>query len=275
MRLDKGSLRRQVKVDKGLRFYHEVLGLDHLQYGLWEGEPLTLDGLRAAQERFAATLHDWIPEGVRTVLDVGCGTGASAERLLEKGYEVEGVSPDPYQRELVEGRTGMPFHLARLQEFEPEETYDLAMFSESAQYVWLDVFFPDVRKVAAGGHLLIADYFTVAEGELPERSGHPLDAFLAEAERHGFELLRRENVTERVLPTLELARGFVERFALPTAGLMAELFAQDHPRLYRLGRWLGRKKINKERARLEFMIDAEAFQQARKYLFLLFRVPER
>ena len=275
MRVDRGSLKRQVKVDKGLRFYHEILGLDHLQYGLWEeGEPLTLDGLRVAQDRYARTLHGWIPEGVRTILDVGCGTGASAERLLAAGYEVEGVSPDPYQRRLIERRADMPFHLARLQEFSPGKTYDLAMFSESAQYVWLDVFFPNVLKVAAGGYLLIADYFSVADGKLPERSGHPLEAFLAAAEASGFELSRREDVTERVLPTLELARGFVERYALPTARLMAELFEQDHPRLYRLTRWLARKKVEKELAKLRFMIDGESFRRAKRYLFLLFRVPE-
>ncbi len=271
---DRGSLRRQVKVDKGLRFYHEILGLDHLQYGLWEGEPLTLDGLKAAQERYAETLRGWIPEGVETILDVGCGTGASAAGLLQKGYRVEGVSPDPYQKRIVERRTGMPFHLARLQEFEPETTYDLAMFSESAQYVWLEVFFDHVRKVAGGGWLLVADYFVTADREgLPERSGHPMDAFFAEAERRGFELVRRDDVTDRVLPTLDLARGFIERYALPSLELAGELLAQDHPRLYRLGRWLARRKVEKELAKLEFLIDRDAFREAKRYLFLLFRVP--
>ena len=35
---DRGSRRRRVKVDKGLRFYHEILGLEHLQFGLWDGD---------------------------------------------------------------------------------------------------------------------------------------------------------------------------------------------------------------------------------------------
>ena len=272
--MDRGSQRRRVKVDKGLRFYHEILGLDHLQYGLWEGEPLTLDGLRAAQDRYARTLHSWIPEGVETILDIGCGTGASAARLLEKGYAVEGLSPDPFQKQVVEKRTGMPFNLARLQEFEPQRTFDLAMMSESSQYIWLDVLFPDARKVAAGGYLLIADYFIADDGaDLPEKSGHPLDEFLARGERHGFELLRREDVTERVLPTLDLARGFIDRYALPTANLGVELFAYDHPRLFKLVEWLSRKKVAKERAKLEFMMDRERFAAAKRYLFLLYKVP--
>ena len=274
-RVDKGSLKRQVKVDKGLRFYHEILGLDHLQYGLWRDEARNLDGLRAAQERYARTLHSWIPEGVETVLDVGCGTGASAARLIEQGYRVEGLSPDPYQKQLVERRTGMPFHLARLQELKPEKLYDLAMMSESSQYIWLDVFFSNVVKVAAGGHLLIADYFVdVDEPDLPEKSGHPLAAFLEQAERHGFELLRREDVTDRVLPTLDVARAFLERYVYPSGGLLVELAGHDHPRLTRLGQWLFRKFAGKEVTKVKYMTDSAEFKRTKKYLFLLFRVPE-
>ncbi len=274
-RVDKGSLRRQVKVDKGLRFYHEILGLDHLQYGLWDDEPRNLDGLRSAQERYARTLHGWIPDGVTTVLDVGCGTGASAARLLEQGYRVEGLSPDPYQKQTVERRTGMPFHLARLQEFKPEKRYDLAMMSESSQYIWLDVFFANVLKVAAGGHLLIADYFIdTGEPDLPEKSGHPLGAFLEQAESHGFELLRREDVTDRVLPTLDLARDFLERYVYPTADLMIELGSHDRPRLTRLIQWLAVKFGGKELAKVKYMTDSAEFKRTKKYLFLLFRVPD-
>jgi SAM-dependent methyltransferase len=272
---DKGSRRRQVKVDKGLRFYHEILGLDHLQYGLWDDEPRNLDGLKSAQERYARTLHDWIPEGVKTILDVGCGTGASAARLLELGYRVEGLSPDPYQKQLVASRTGMPFHLARLQEFRPEKTYDLAMMSESSQYIWIEVLFAKVVAVAAGGHLLIADYFIdVDEPGLPVSSGHPLAAFLEQAERHGFELLRREDVTDRVLPTLDVAREFLERYVYPSADLLVELASQDLPRLTRVVEWLVKKFAGKELAKVKYMIDSAEFKRTKKYLFLLFRVPQ-
>ena len=272
--MDRGSKRRRVKVDKGLRFYHEILGLDHLQYGLWEGEPLDLNGLKTAQERYAETLHSWVPEGVKTILDVGCGTGASAAGLLAKGYEVEGLSPDPYQRQIVERRTGMPFHLVRLQELVPKRTYDLAMMSESSQYVWLDVLFPSLLKVVPGGYALIADYF-IAEnaGELPEKSGHPLAEFQAEAERHGFELLRSEDVTERVAPTLDLARAFLERYAYPSLKLAGELFQNDHPHLFKLGRWLLSRKLEKELAKVGYMADSARFRQTKRYLFLLYRVP--
>ena len=127
--------RKRIKESTSLRLMREVLELDHLHYGLWRDEPLDLAGLKRAQERYAETLCDWVPDGVRSILDVGCGTGSMARRLAERGFEVEGLAPDPYLGEVFTERTGLDFHLARFQEFEPERTYDLILMSESAQYI--------------------------------------------------------------------------------------------------------------------------------------------
>ena len=35
-----------------------------------------------------------IPAGVHTILDVGCGAGNTARKLLERGYQVDCVSPN-------------------------------------------------------------------------------------------------------------------------------------------------------------------------------------
>jgi SAM-dependent methyltransferase len=223
---------RRVKVSTALRFYHEVVGLDHLHYGLWNGEPLTLDGLKVAQDRFTRHLLSWIPEGVRSVLDVGCGIGSTALMLKQSGYEVEGLSPDPYHQSVFSRRVGTPFHLSRFQEFRPLRRYDLVLMSESAQYIWLDRLFPAVGASAPGGHLLVADYFTVngAKGALG-RSGHALDRFLAEARTAGLDLVRREDVTERVAPTLELARSWIERYLDPCLALVSGItFRTDRRR---------------------------------------------
>ena len=266
-----------MKTSTALRFYHEVVGLDHLHYGLWDGDPIDLDGLRVAQERYVLHLLDLVPSGVRSVLDVGGGTGAVASRFWDAGYEIEGVSPDPYLNERFRER--LPFaacHLARFQEFEPTRRYDLVLMSESAQYVWLDHLFPSVARAAPGGHLLVADYFTVPEaaddgGPLAE-SGHRLDAFLAEAKRWGFRLEHREDVTDRVTPTLEIVRRWIERFGEPTVRLAADVLAARYPRLWKLARRLfGNRWRRLERRRA--IVDPEAFARAKRYLMLRFRVP--
>lgn len=265
--------RRRIKESFALRLYNEVLGLPHLHYGLWDGEPLTLEGMASAQERYAERLASYIPEGVTAILDVGCGTGAFSVELKSRGYRVEGLSPDPHQQKLYAERVGEPFHLTRFQDFEPVTSYDLVMMSEVAQYIWLPKFFPAVRRVAPGGHLLLADYFRItAGGERAEGSGHPLEAFMEEAERHGSTLIEREDVTEAAAPTLELGRRLVDRFVEPGLKLLGETVESRHPWIYALGRAaFGRRLAKLDRGR-DFL-DAETFKKTRRYLILLFRVP--
>lgn len=264
---------RRVKVSTALRLYHEILGLEHLHYGLWNGEPLNLEGLKRAQERFSEVLLTHIPPGVESVLDVGCGVGATAQTLVARGYEVEGLSPDPYHRALFLRRTVRPFHLSRFQEFEPERRFDLLLMSESAQYIWLDHFFPAVHRAAApGAHLLIADYFTVEDDRGPlGRSGHPLDEFVRLAEEAGLALELEEDITDRVVPTLELAEHWFGRYVDPVLSVLADHVNTRHPVLARLGRRLFRKRLERLE-QLRVLIDSDEFRRQKRYLILRFRI---
>ncbi|HEX9732480.1 MAG TPA: class I SAM-dependent methyltransferase [Thermoanaerobaculia bacterium] len=265
--------RRRIKTSVALRLYSEVFHLDYLHYGLWDGEPLTLEGMRAAQERYAERLARAIPAGVASILDVGCGTGSLSALLKARGYRLEGLSPDPHQQRLYAERVGEPFHLARFQDFVPARTCDLVMMSEVAQYVWLPKLFPAVRRAAPQGYLLLADYFRqrAAGGALPAGSGHPLDDFLDQAERHRCELLEREDVTDAAAPTLELAGKLVDLYVEPAASILADAVASRHPWLFALGRSLLRRRFARLIAGREFL-DATTFKKTRRYLLLLFRI---
>jgi len=266
--------RQPVKVSTSLRLMREVLDLDHLHYGLWQDEPLDLEGLKRAQDRYAEKLCDWIPEGVRSILDVGCGTGSMALRLRDRGFDVEGLAPDPYLGEVFTERTGLPFHLARFQEFEPERGYDLILMSESAQYIWLDSLFSRVCRVAPAGHLLLADYFVVDnDGSQAARSGHPLDRFLERAAASGCTLRRREDVTEQAAPTLALATSWLDRYGVKIVAVLGERAQRRHPWLYGFGdRLFGgrlRRKLEQERT----LCDPAVFRRLKRYELMLFRVP--
>ena len=266
-----GRRKRGVRVNTGLRFYHDVVGLDHLHYGLWNGEPRTLDGLKTAQEGYAEALAAWIPEGVQTVLDVGCGTGATTVVLEGRGFRVDGLAPDPYQEVLFRRRTAAAFHLTRFQEFDPENTYDLVLMSESAQYIWLPDLFASVCRTAAGGWLLVSDYFRLDDdGGGSGPSGHPLDEFMARAVENGLELVRREDITELVTPTLDLASGWLERYVEPTIRLVVERY----PALARVGRWVT-PGLTQKFEDLKVQVDSEAFARSKQYLVLLFKVPSQ
>ena len=261
----------RVKVSSSLKFYHQVLGLEHLNYGLWANERRDLDGLRAAQQRYIDTLCTWIPPGVRTVLDVGCGTGGTCLKLREMDLEVEGLSPDPYHEEIFTARTDIPFHLSRFELFRSARPFDLVLMSESAQFVMLDQLFRNVMRVAPGGYLLVSDYFRL-DAEAADRSGHLWEDFLDEAERWGFEIARREDITSQVLPTLELAAGWLDRYVNPTLEILRDSLAARHPRLARVALRVVRRGIP-QLSELNRLADQKGFQEGKRYWILLFKAP--
>jgi len=75
--------------------------IDYFHYGLWE------DGtheLKKAQENLASLMKSLIPDGVKRVLDVGCGLGRTTRDLTAAGYDVIGISPDSRLMEMAKAK---------------------------------------------------------------------------------------------------------------------------------------------------------------------------
>ena len=256
--------------DRALRFYHEVLGLSRLHYGLWDdGAVLNFDNLRHAQENYENMLVDNLPQQARRILDVGCGTGVLAKKLLASGYQVEGLSPDINQQRIFTQDIGAPFHHMPFEQFTASDEYDCIIMSESCQYIALDKVFENARRaLVSQGHLMICDYFVFdhARGELA-KSGHAYTAFMQAIEDYGFDIRIDEDITERTLPTLDLAKDLVDR-ALLALDIATEKPRQRHPLLSRLVMRLLRKKIDKAQQQRQ-LLDADAFRQNKTYRFLL------
>lgn len=263
--------RPAAKTDYTLKFYDRVLGLGYLHYGLWDADdPLTLEGLRRAQDRYADHLISLIPSGVKNILDVGCGTGGMALKLKQAGFEITGVSPDPYQKEQFKARTGCPFLLSRFQDLEAWPETDLILFAESAQYVPLDRFFPQCSRVLdRKGWVLVSDYFNKAkDGSLLTKSGHEEAAFRQAGENAGFKLVHEEDITARTAPTLRLVRDWKDRFALPALDLALEGARKRYPRMTAIILRMFRRRIEREKSKLA-LIDPDAFLRAKRYRIFL------
>lgn len=265
---------RRIKVNLMLATLSDVVGLEHLHYGLWDGDPLTRAGLEQAQERYLERLMSLIPEGASRVLDVGCGTGAFSRKLKDRGFEVEGLSPDPKQQRFYGERVGRPFHLGAFQDFYPERPYDVVMMSESAQYVWLPSLFPAIQRAAPGGCLVVADYFVVEQdGSAMSRSGHPLDAFLTQAEEAGLDLDHREDITDASLPTLVLGKQWVDRYIRASGHVFEEWISSRRPWLLALAKRFFGRTVDRKLGELDDLLDAEEFARVKRYLLLRYRIP--
>ena len=242
---------------------------DDLHYGIWaEGLVPNLANLPQAQRAYSDYLMAHIPEGVKTILDVGCGTGNLAQLLLERGYRVEGVSPSKFLSEMVRERLGPNFiiHPTKFEDLQTPTRYDLVMFAESFQYIDPALSLPKSHSVLnSGGHVLICDTFnneSRARGHY--RGGHALPDFYRLLDDQPFLLLLDENITKETAPSITVLDDLRRDFMLPVWEALGYYFRSNHPWLTRLGRLFLGRRLNE----IQFfsrMNSAEDFARAKSY----------
>lgn len=236
-------------------YYMGLTNSNYLHYGYWEplptyGEELTLTRLRVAQESYAAKLFSFIPEGTKTVLDVGCGIGGNAAYLCDRGFSVEGLAPDALQQErFIQNTNGkVPFYLTRFEDFHSSNSYDLVLLSESSQYIAVD----DLAQGAAcllsnGGYLLVAD---MMRSNAEYREGifsncHIATELQATLVQAGFKLIKTEDISTHIAPTIDLCVDNFRTFGLTTVKYIADVVAIAVPPLHTLGRWAFKRWLEK------------------------------
>ena len=274
---------KEIGLVAGLNLFNFFLGTRDLHYGLWQEDlEVCIQNLPEAQRRYSDFLIDHIPEGVKRILDVGCGAGGVARELLARGYQVEGVSPSPLLSDAAQQQAGEGFkiHQGRFEDigFAPDDKFDLVLFSESFQYISLDSVFDNaMRRLNPGGHVLICDFFkTGAPGRSVVGGGHPIDRFMATLEKSGLEVLVDKDITRETAPNLDIVNQMGRDLFYPTFTLIGYAFDSNHPWLAKLFRWKYQKKIKKiNRKYLSGERNAENFAKHKVYRLLLLRVAEK
>ena len=85
---------KEIGLDIGLAFAKHFYKTDYLHYGYWTDD-LTVEpsNVFEAQENYANFLLEHFPKQTVSVLDVGCGSGKFAEKMIDSGFQVDCVSP--------------------------------------------------------------------------------------------------------------------------------------------------------------------------------------
>lgn len=262
------------KDSRALRFYSDVLGLEHLHYGLWQaGEETTLANLKTAQARYQQAIIDLLPPPPARILDVGCGTGELSKALQAAGYQLEGLSPDKNHVDSYAEKVGAPFHHCLFEEFEPQRRYDVIIMSESCQYIPLDRLFAGLNDTMSDTAIwIVVDYFVKdGIGGVLAKSGHSYTAFQRAVADSDLTLDYDRDITEAVLPTLDFASDLISRGELALFMLKQRIDQRSYilAKLVKFILWLARKEIKKLDDN-RILIDSEAFQRAKTYRLMRF-----
>jgi SAM-dependent methyltransferase len=276
----------------GLVLAQQLLDVQDLHYGLWDEDlELKLGNLPAAQQRYNDMLIAQLPAPGPDVrlLDIGCGAGNLLRQLLDRGYRAEGVIPAKDLCEVTRRRLASCAGLPRVFECRFEDFpvgdrrahYDVALFSESFQYISPSVSLPILQAILKpGGLLLIADFFktdSVGDGGVGDESfggGHPLRQFYASMKTTPFVLLKDEDVTRRISPNMDLVNDLLMNRIKPATLTIASYLRNRHPWLAPLALALLRKKLNRLNDKyFSGHRRREVFERYKSYRVLLYRLP--
>ncbi|MDQ6625557.1 MAG: class I SAM-dependent methyltransferase [Verrucomicrobiota bacterium] len=210
-------------------FYRDVWG-DHVHHGLW---------LRGGETREEAVLQlaNWVADragvagGVR-VCDIGCGYGATARVMAERGAAVTGITISPAQCAIGQRAGQNPKIVCGdwLRNEFASESFDAAIAIESSEHMPdLGAFFVQAARVLRRGGKLVVCAWLSAENpsrtavrwllEPICRAGRMPHLFTASeyetlAQRTGFQLEQAEDITRRVQPTWPaIVRRLIVKFA--------------------------------------------------------------
>ena len=253
-------------------------GMLDLHYGYWpDGVPVDVQHLAQAQAAYTDFLMSHVPEGVQSILDVGCGAGNTAKKLVERGYRVDCVSPNPFLTQAARDTLGDRARVfeGKFEDLATDRRYDLLLFSESFLFIKPDRALPQAeRLLVPGGYLLMTDIFKApADGTSPIGGGHQLPVFREIMARSRFEQLKDVDMTARIAPTFDLLDRTYSEAIRPAYDLIAARMHASHPWLTRVARWIWRKKLERLEAKhFSGRRNGANFARYKNYRLLLFRL---
>lgn len=185
--------------------------VDYLHYGLFDREGISAN---EAQANSSELLWHNLPPPCK-LLEVGIGLGTTLARLCREGYSATGITPDASQIAYARNRygEGLPAVCTKLEDYcEAAGQWDAVLFQESAQYVDpIDLFEAVGRLLVADGKVVVVDEFALKRTENHKEGLHYLEHFLRLAERAGFSLETRIDLSKLATPTLDWLLAAVKR----------------------------------------------------------------
>jgi len=268
----------EIGLEIGLVLSRFFFNTEHLHFGFWPDDlSINIDNLKKAQDLHSNQILSSIPGDVKTILDVGSGSGGLAEKLVGSGYKVECVSPSDYLSDAIEEKlkSSVVVHRSTFEKFESQKKYDLVLFSESFQYVNINKTLKKLPGIIKDkGHLLICDFFRQpGTGTKPLGGGHDWQVFQNNLGDHDFTIVEDIDITKETARTYDLINQILNEVAGPVRDLSARYLDSHYPKGMRLLKWYFDKKIRRiNRIYFSGNMTGEMFNKLKTYRILLYQV---
>ena len=268
---------REIGLEIGLIVGTHFLNTEHLHYGYWTSDlNIDLFNLPQAQEDYSNFIISHIPDRAKTILDVGCGIGRFALKLINIGYRVDCVSPSSVLTEHTHNLLADKSHIfeCSFEKLETEKRYDVILFSESFQYVNLEKAIQNsIKFLNDNGYLLICDFFkTDAEGKSSIGGGHKLIRFYDIISQYPLKLVKDIDITKETAPNLDIVDDLLTNVGLPIWNLLIQFFSTNYRFIFKFVQWKYNKKIEKiNRKYFGGARNADNFEIFKSYRLFLYK----
>lgn len=271
---------KKLGLDIQLNLYRFFFDSDYMHYGYWTPElEVKATNLKRAQENYTQFTFSHLPKDIKSIVDIGCGSGKVAEELIDLGYKVTCVSPPSNLTDTAAERLAgkAAVHQMLFEDFSCDEKFDLAFFSESYQYIDIEKGFNRCTQLLKpGGYIMLADFFHIVETENgPLGGGHRLKKFYDILQRQPYDIIEDIDITENIAPTMTLINNLTMKVVYP-AVIMAGNFIQNrYPWFYKFLLWKFKKKIEKNRNKhFTSQRNPENFKKYKSYRLIVLRKRE-
>jgi SAM-dependent methyltransferase len=242
-------------LDLELFFCTEILKLNSLHYGYWErsekptegDNKLTLECLRDGQQNYTDMLIEAIPENVKDILDVGCGTGDVSRALSKLEYNVTAISPDSnHVKYFEEHLSKLTFVQTKFEDLNIDNKFDLILMSESQNYFPTEIGFRQCTSfLLPEGYLLVAGMFRKDDSSQIAEVRNTIEDYIKIAEKHGLLLVESVDITRNILPTISFIYESMQNYVEPGVKMLNHFVLSTSPLKTWFIKLIFRKQINK------------------------------
>lgn len=271
---------RALGLDVGLKFVHWLTGAENLHYGLWDGLDVNAANLGAAQVAYTDKLFGLLPQRPCRILDIGGGAGETAKKLIALGHTVEIVVPSALlARRCRHNAPDAVTHQMMFEEYRSERPFDVCLFSESYQYIPLDVGLRRcLEMLAPDGQIIVSDVFrtpaySVENLRTKVGGGHREDDFRALLDVLPVQIDSEADITQATAPSVEVEQGLFNVLGSALSRIDEELVETKPKTRWMIHFGLRRMLSERRRSRLnqrlnETTRNREEFARYNRYLML-------